>query len=118
MSRVIWIRSEAFDHGVFNTSVRWSVSKVLDFVSSFRASVSSAIIAQKTWVEVATSRCKPALTEAEAAAYWHVFSVLSETLMGTKMGQGLDIRVIGVLLMCQVCSPHRHRADQFNKAGE
>lgn len=118
MNRVVWIRSEAFDHGVFNTSVRWTVPKVTDFLTSFRAVVPSATVARKIWVEVATSRCKPALTEAEAAAYWHVFNVLHETIAGRSTGDGLDVRIIGLLLMCQVCSPHRHRTDQFAKSGE
>merc|ERR1719330_318833 len=90
----------------------------MDFLSSFRAVVVSTIVAQKTWVEVATTRCKPALTEAEASAYWYVFNVLRETITGEKSDGGLDVRIIGLLLMCQVCSPHRHRADQFAKSGE
>jgi len=118
MSRVVWIRSEAFDHAVFNTSVRWTVSKVQEFLASFRTVVSTLVIAQTTWIEVATLRCKPALTEVEANAYWHVFRVLSETVTGQKPAEGLDIRIIGMLLMCQVCNPHRHRSDQFAKTGE
>jgi len=115
MSRVLWIRSEAFDHGVFNTSVRWTVPKVQDFILSMRGAVSEQSISEDTWVEVATSRCKPTLTEAEAAAYWHVFMVLQQSICGQTDPHVLDVRVIGLLLMCQVFSPHRVRPDGFAK---
>jgi len=117
MSRLLWVRSEAFDHGVFNTSVRWTVPKVLDFLGSLRIAVPSMNITRAMWVDAATSKCKPALSEAEATAYWHVFSVLSQNILGMP-GDPLDVRRIGVILMCQVFSPHRVRADQFVKSGE
>jgi len=117
MSRALWIRSEAFDHGVFNTSVRWTVPKVLEFLGSLRTAMASMTITRAAWAEVTTTRCKPALTEAEAAAYWNVFCVLQQSMMGPSV-DWLDIRIIGVLLMCQVFSPHRVRTDQFAKSGE
>mmetsp|Transcript_12924 Transcript_12924/g.36849 ORF Transcript_12924/g.36849 Transcript_12924/m.36849 type:complete len:519 (-) Transcript_12924:100-1656(-) len=117
MNRILWIRSEAFDHGVFNTSVRWTVPKVLEFLGSLRAAMTSMTVTRATWLEVTTARCKPNLTEAEAAAYWHVFSVLQQSITGPN-ADWLDIRIIGVLLMCQVFSPHRVRTDQFAKSGE
>lgn len=117
MSRILWIRSEAFDHGVFNTSVRWTVPKVLEFLGSLRAAMTSMTITRAAWAEVTTSRCKPNLTEAEAAAYWHVFCVLQQSILGRSQ-DWLDIRILGVLLMCQVFSPHRVRTDQFAKSGE
>jgi hypothetical protein len=117
MSRLVWVRSEAFDHGVFNTSVRWTVPKVLDFLGSLRIVVPSMNISFAMWVDAATTKCKPALTEAEATAYWHVFSVLSHHIIGLP-GDQQDVRRIGLILMCQVFSPHRVRADQFVKSGE
>mmetsp|Transcript_82974 Transcript_82974/g.240026 ORF Transcript_82974/g.240026 Transcript_82974/m.240026 type:complete len:535 (+) Transcript_82974:92-1696(+) len=117
MTHVLWIRGEALDHGVFNTSVRWTVPKVQDFLLSVRAAVSEQCVSQDTWVEVATSKCKPTLTEAEAAAYWHVFMVLQQSICGQTDPHTLDIRVIGLLLMCQVFSPHRVRTDGFAKSG-
>lgn len=117
MSRLLWVRSEAFDHGVFNTSVRWTVPKVLDFLGSLRIAVPSMSIARTMWVDATTTKCKPVLTEAEATAYWHVFSVLIENIVGLP-GDTLDARLIGLILMCQVFNPHRVRADQFVKSGE
>mmetsp|Transcript_109593 Transcript_109593/g.275670 ORF Transcript_109593/g.275670 Transcript_109593/m.275670 type:complete len:525 (+) Transcript_109593:30-1604(+) len=118
MNRLLWIRSEAFDHGVFNTSVRWTVPKVQDFLASFRETISAQSIARETWVEIATTRCKPTLSEAEATAYWHVFVVLQQAIFKQKVDGGLDFRVISLLLMCQVFSPHRVRTDQFAMSGE
>uniref|UniRef100_A0A7S2L0V0 TBCC domain-containing protein 1 n=1 Tax=Zooxanthella nutricula TaxID=1333877 RepID=A0A7S2L0V0_9DINO len=118
MSRVLWIRSEALDHAVFNTSVRWTVPKVKDFLVSLRSAVTGSAISQAIWVEAATCRCNPALSELEAQAYWHVFSVLRQSLSGEPAGSTVDVRAIGLLLMCQVFSPHRVRTDQFAKSGE
>lgn len=108
--RILWIRSEAFDHGVFNTSVRWTVPKVLDFLGSLRVAAAYSNVSRETWVDASTTRCKPALTESEAAAYWSVFRVLQQDIVG-QSGDWLDIRVIGLILMCQVFSPHRVRTD-------
>jgi len=146
--RMLWVRSEAFDHGAFNTSVRWTVPKVMEFLGSFRSAVASVSIVRTVWVEVSTTRCKPALTEAEAMAYWHVFVVLQQSILTSseesdRAGFGmiscwksrrgsrvpcaaviapsdisLDIRIIGLLLMSQVFSPQRGRTDQFAKSGE
>eukprot|EP00927_Polykrikos_kofoidii_P008512 TRINITY_DN13531_c0_g3_i1.p1 TRINITY_DN13531_c0_g3~~TRINITY_DN13531_c0_g3_i1.p1 ORF type:complete len:550 (+),score=94.77 TRINITY_DN13531_c0_g3_i1:140-1789(+) len=115
--RVLWIRSEAFDHGVFNTSVRWTVPKVLDFMGFLRVAVPGMSLSKSTWIEVATSRCKPALTEAEGSAYWHIFTVLQQTIAG-QTGEWIDIRLVGLILMCQVFSPHRVRTDHMAKAAE
>lgn len=118
MSRLFWVRSETFDHGVFNTSVRWTVTKVLDFVTTIRHGVAPKnILGRSTWVDITTTRCKPTLSEAEAAAYWHVFTVLQQSILG-QFGEWLDIRLIGIVLMCQVFSPHRVRTDQFAKSTE
>jgi len=118
MRGYLWIRSEAFDHGVFNTSVRWTASKVLDFLGSLRVVVAKMHITLASWVEVTTSRCKGvALTEAEAVAYWHVFSVLQQSILG-KNEDWLDIRIIGIVLMCQVFSPHRVRSDHIAMSTE
>jgi len=118
MSRVLWVRSEVFDHCVFNTSVRWTVPKVLEFLSSLRAVTSVMSISQAKWIEATTTQCKPTLTETEAAAYWHVFAVIQQAVLGT-MSDGFDIRIMGILLLCQVFSPHRvTRTDAFTKTGE
>jgi len=119
MSRLLWIRSESFDHGVFNTSVRWTVPKVQEFLESLQAALPSTFISRETWVEVATQSCKPTLTEIEAVAYWQIFVVLQNAALGQKgSADRLDIRVIGLLMMCQVFCPHRVRTDQYAMSGE
>lgn len=113
----LWIRSESFDHGVFNTSVRWTVMKVIDFVVSLRQAVASMVVNRSTWVEVTTVKCKPAFTRTEAVAFWHVVTVLQQSVLGGSQDR-LDIRIIGLVLMCQVLSPHRIRTDHFAKSTE
>jgi len=118
MSRLFWVRSETFDHGVFNTSVRWTVTKVMEFMSTIRHAISpKVVLGRSVWVDITTTRCKPALSDAEAQAYWHIFTVLQQSVLG-QFVDGLDIRIIGIVLMCQVFSPHRVRTDQFAKSGE
>jgi len=116
---MLWVRSEAFDHGAVNTSVRWTVSRVLDFLESLRVVISSAVVSQSVWTE-ATARCKPALTEAEATAYWHVFLALRQALPGSQHNpnDSLDIRFIGSVLLCQVFTPHRIRTDHKAMSSE
>mmetsp|Transcript_113013 Transcript_113013/g.200298 ORF Transcript_113013/g.200298 Transcript_113013/m.200298 type:complete len:524 (-) Transcript_113013:91-1662(-) len=109
MPGVLWVRSELFDHGVFNTSVRWTVLKVLDFLTPLQW-VGSMNISRTQWVEVTTTRCKPALTEVEALAFWYITSVLQQSMLGKKT-EWLDVRIIGLVLMCQVFTPHRVRTD-------
>jgi len=112
MSQVLWVKSEAFDHGVFNTSVRWTVSKVLDFMVSIQVTRDAARLTRQNWVDISTTRAKPVLSEQEAIAYWHVFSVL-QLVIGQE-SQTVDVRLIGIVLMCQVWSPHRGaRTDHF-----
>eukprot|EP00929_Paragymnodinium_shiwhaense_P007000 TRINITY_DN110958_c0_g1_i1.p1 TRINITY_DN110958_c0_g1~~TRINITY_DN110958_c0_g1_i1.p1 ORF type:complete len:538 (+),score=104.62 TRINITY_DN110958_c0_g1_i1:88-1701(+) len=114
--RVLWIRSEAFDHGVLHTSVHWTVAKVLDFMSCLRVALTSQHILQSQWADVATSKCKPSLSESEACAYWQIFAILQKTIVGQNTEQ-IDIRIIGLVLMCQVFSAYRARAagDQANE---
>eukprot|EP00928_Gymnodinium_smaydae_P046378 TRINITY_DN30897_c0_g1_i1.p1 TRINITY_DN30897_c0_g1~~TRINITY_DN30897_c0_g1_i1.p1 ORF type:complete len:589 (-),score=115.29 TRINITY_DN30897_c0_g1_i1:101-1762(-) len=112
-----WVRAETFDHAVMNMTVRWTVSKVLDFVSSLRAAAASTTLTRNAWIEVTTTRCKPALSDSEAAAYWQLFEVMQQRLLG-KRGQNVDVRLAGLALMCQVFSPHRVRADNLAKQAE
>merc|ERR1719359_2207148 len=77
-------------------------------MASLRAAVATVRLDRGTWVEAATARCKPALSEAEATAYWHVFSVLQQSILGS-IGDTMDIRIVGIILMCQVFCPHRIR---------
>eukprot|EP00440_Ansanella_granifera_P000601 gb/GFBE01000651.1/.p1 GENE.gb/GFBE01000651.1/~~gb/GFBE01000651.1/.p1 ORF type:complete len:519 (+),score=99.82 gb/GFBE01000651.1/:1-1557(+) len=114
MSRVLWVRSEVFDHGVFNTSIRWSISKVFSFLGTLKGSTSSTTLSRSAWMDVSTTKCKPALSEAEAAAYWTVFSVLQQSIVGNP-GDVLEIRVIGIMLVCQLFSPNRVKAELTNK---
>mmetsp|Transcript_6753 Transcript_6753/g.16473 ORF Transcript_6753/g.16473 Transcript_6753/m.16473 type:complete len:518 (-) Transcript_6753:27-1580(-) len=107
MGLQVWVRGEAFDHGVFNASTRWTVTKVLDFVSLLRDASSGAKITKERWVRVSTQG-KPGLTEQEALAYWHVFSGMLQSIIGNQ-GPAIDVRFLCILLMCQVFSPHRHR---------
>lgn len=113
----LWVRNETFDHGVFNTSIRWTVPKVLDFLGSLRVVVASMNIVRATWIKVTTTRCKPTLTESEAAAYWHTFAVLQDAVLGRRT-DWIEIRIIGILLLCQVFSPYRGRTDHIAKSVE
>jgi len=117
---MLWVRSEVFDHGAVNTSVRWTAPRVLEFLGSLRAIISSTTIGRATWIEATTTRCEPALSEGEAAAYWHVFLVLRWALPGPHQnaGDSLDIRFIGSVLMCQVFTPHRIRTDHKAMSSE
>lgn len=115
MSSIVWIRNETFDHGVFNISVRWNVQKVVDFVVSLRQAVSSMSINRATWVETTTSRCKPPLSESEAEAFWHVITVLQQSVLGSST-DSVDFRTVGIILMCQVI--HRGRTDHLAKSAE
>lgn len=109
---MLWIRSEIFDHGVLHTTVHWTPSKVLQFMESLRAGVASMSITRAAWVEVATVKCEPVLTESEADAYWHLFTVLREAVGGSaKEGDSIDIRWLGLFLMCQVVTSYRVRAE-------
>lgn len=117
MSRLLWIRSESFDHGVFNTSVRWTVTKVLDFVACLREASENHCIDHSSWVDIATKRCKPALTEAEAEAFWNVVGVLQKSVLGLSADL-LDVRNMGLVLMCQLLSPHRARQEHIAKSPE
>mmetsp|Transcript_86132 Transcript_86132/g.180161 ORF Transcript_86132/g.180161 Transcript_86132/m.180161 type:complete len:538 (+) Transcript_86132:98-1711(+) len=119
MSCFLWIRCESLDHVVFNTSVKWTDIKVQDFIASLKSSVPSSLVTKETWVEAATQRCKPALSEVEAVAYWHIFLVLSQSLynQGPSVDR-LDVRAIGLLMMCQVFCSQRVRTDQYTMSGE
>lgn len=117
MPGLLWVRSELFDHGVFNTSHRWTVLKVLDFLNPLQWVVASMKISRSQWVEVTTTRCKPALTEPEAVAFWHITSVLQQSMLG-RSSDSLDVRIIGLVLMCQVFTPHRVRTDHVAKSAE
>lgn len=118
MSHSLWIRSEVFDHGIFNTSVRWTAPKVLDFLGSLKEALGGLTTTQSAWVQAVTTRSKPQLNEAEATAYWNVFSVLHEALYG-KLPESIDIRTIGLILSCQVFSVNRvGKTDQLAKSGE
>ncbi|CAE8694231.1 unnamed protein product, partial [Polarella glacialis] len=117
MSRVIWIRSEVFDHGVFNTSIRWTVPTVFNFLAILRQHVPSQTVTSEQWLQVATTHAKPALSEDDAKAYWQVFTVLQQSVVGDT-GNALDHRTIGILLICQVFSPKWAKADQFSKSTE
>lgn len=114
---MLWVRSEVFDHGIINISIRWTAPKVLDFLSSLRSAVASKNVLRSKWVEATASRCKPLLAESEAMAYWHIFSVLRQAVTG-QHGDWLDIRFIGVVLLCQVFNPSRMRTDHFAKTNE
>eukprot|EP00435_Cladocopium_sp_Y103_P051455 s1338_g16.t1 len=101
MSRIIWVRSEVFDHGVFNTSIRWSSSKVLNFMTTLKSHMNTTTLSKEAWLDLSVSRCKPALTETEASTYWTVFSVLQQSILGDP-GDVMDIRLIGIILICQI----------------
>lgn len=115
MSHLVWVRSEVFDHGVFNTSIRWSIQKVFSFLSTLRNAAPSKTLTKAQWVDISTRKCKPNLIEAEALAYWAVFSVLQQSIVGNP-GDVLDVRVIGIMLVCQIFSQNRVKAD--SKANE
>lgn len=119
MSFVLWIRGEVFDHGVFNTSVRWTVPKVFDFLASLLDATGGATtLSRASWTEVTTSQSRPTLNEAEAAAYWQVITVLQQSIMGDT-GDSLDIRIVGIILVCQVFTLNRvGKTDQFARSGE
>lgn len=118
MSHVLWIRSEIFDHGVFNTSVRWTVPKVFEFLNSLKDAVGSKQVPKELWSQVATTKTTPNLTEAEAAGYWQIVTVLQQSIMGDTKDV-LDIRIIGLILVCQVFSLNRvTKTDQFARSGE
>jgi len=117
MSRLLWIRSESFDHGVFNTSIRWTVTKVIEFMVSLRQATDALCLTRSTWVDVATTRCKPALTEAEAHAFWSVVGVLQKSVLGLSPDL-LDVRNMGLVLMCQLVSPHRAQSSHIAKSPE
>eukprot|EP00438_Fugacium_kawagutii_P000707 Skav220048 [mRNA] locus=scaffold2981:393509:412211:- [translate_table: standard] len=106
MSRMIWVRSEVFDHGVFNTSIRWSSSKVMNFISTLQSHMNATTLSKEAWLDLSVTRCKPALTETEASTYWTVFSVLQQSILGDP-GDVMDIRLIGIVLICQIFSSTR-----------
>lgn len=107
---MLWIRGEVFDHGIFNTSVRWTVAKVLDYVAALHLVATDGKVTNEVWAEAATLRCKPVLSEAEATAYWQIFSVLHTSVVGIG-DDAIDVRAIGLILMCQVFSVHRARTN-------
>lgn len=118
MTHLLWIRSEVFDHGVFNTSVRWTVSKVFDFLASLKDVVGSSSVRKDAWTAATSSRTTPTLNEAEQAAYWQVITVLQQSIMGDTKDV-LDIRIIGLILFCQVFTLNRvGKTDQFARSGE
>ena len=47
----------------------------------------------------------------EASTYWMVFSVLQESIWGDP-GDVMDIRLIGILLICQIFSSQRAKESQ------
>lgn len=110
MNRIVWVRSEVFDHGVFNTSIRWSASKVLNFLTTLKSHISVTNLSKEAWLDLSTTKCKPALTEPEASAYWTIFSVLQQSIFGDP-GDAMDIRFIGLLLSCQIFSTNRAKTD-------
>jgi len=118
-SRVLWVRSEVFDHGVFNTSIRWTAAKVFNFIGTLRSAFTDEKLTNAEWLEVSTNKCKPAMSESEATACWSVFSVLQQSILGNinnASGQPvLDVRIIGIMLICQVFSPSRIKAEQASK---
>lgn len=117
MSQPLWIRSESFEHGVFNTSIRWTVTKVLEFMASLRQATDALCLERSTWVEIATTRCKPTLTEAEAEAFWSVVGVLQRSVLGLTADL-LDVRNMGLVLLCQLVGPHRAKTDHSAKSPE
>jgi len=114
MSSLLWIRSETFDHGVFNTTTRWTVAKVIEFMVSLRKANDSLCLTRSEWVDLATTRCKPELTEAEAQAFWSVVGVLQKSVLGLSADL-LDVRNMGFVLMCQLVSGDRARHDHSAK---
>jgi len=111
MSRMIWVRSEVFDHGVFNTSIRWSSSKVLNFITTLQSHMNTTTLSKEAWLDLSVTRCKPALTETEASTYWTVFSVLQQSILGDP-GDVMDIRLIGIMLISQIFSSTRAKESQ------
>ncbi|CAK9059620.1 unnamed protein product [Durusdinium trenchii] len=111
MSRIIWVRSEVFDHGVFNTSIRWSSSKVLTFITTLQSHMATTTLSKEAWLDLSVSKCKPALSETEASTYWSVFSVLQQSILGDP-GDVMDIRLIGIMLICQIFSSTRAKEAQ------
>ncbi|CAJ1388304.1 unnamed protein product [Effrenium voratum] len=88
----------------------WSSSKVLAFLSALRSHMTTTNLSKEAWLDLSVAKCKPALTEPEASAYWTVFSVLQQSILGDP-GDAMDIRLIGVMLICQIFSPTRAKAD-------
>jgi len=117
MSRLLWIRSESFDHGVFNTTTRWSATKVIEFVVSLRQATSELCLTRSAWVDIATTSCKPVLTEAEAQAFWSVVGVLQKSVLGLSADL-LDVRNMGLVLMFQLVSLHKAKTDYLSKSQE
>lgn len=117
MSRYLWIRSESFDHGIFNTSIRWTAPKVMDFMQSLRQATDSVLLTRSNWVEIATTRAKPLFNEAEAQAFWSVVGLLQKSVLGLSSDL-LDVRNVGLVLLCQLASTHRARTDHNAKSPE
>lgn len=81
-------------------------------MTTLKSHMNTTTLSKEAWLDLSVSRCKPALTETEASTYWTVFSVLQQSILGDP-GDVMDIRLIGIILICQIFSSSRAKESQL-----
>jgi hypothetical protein len=97
-----------------HTSTKWTPQDVFAFLGPLRQECvnnRSWFVTQQQFMEHAVRL----VTEADGLAYWHVFNAIQDA---TQSSPSLDIRHIGILLLCQVYVTSRHKLDHHAKHAE
>ncbi|KAF4677507.1 hypothetical protein FOZ60_017305 [Perkinsus olseni] len=137
---MLWPRGEVFDHATVHTAVRWSVRDVMEFLKGLKKSIPGTAVLRTRFLDYCADPGEhtPHLTQAEALAYWTVFSNINRAVFPTSSGSSnaslktsaslgdaddwCDIRVLGVLLFLQILPYSRNlRQESFRRgtaAGE
>ncbi|KAF4689870.1 hypothetical protein FOZ60_001063 [Perkinsus olseni] len=118
---MLWPRGEVFDHATVHTAVRWSVRDVMEFLKGLKKSIPGTAVLRTRFLDYCADPGEhtPHLTQAEALAYWTVFSNINRAVFPSSAGSSgssaslktsaslgdandwCDIRVLGVLLFLQ-----------------
>ncbi|KAF4725495.1 hypothetical protein FOZ62_011878 [Perkinsus olseni] len=138
---MLWPRGEVFDHATVHTAVRWSVRDVMEFLKGLKKSIPGTAVLRTRFLDYCADPGEhtPHLTQAEALAYWTVFSNINRAVFPSSAGSSsnasvktsaslgdandwCDIRVLGVLLFLQILPYSRNlRQESFRRgtaAGE
>merc|ERR1719387_2327191 len=99
-----------------HTSTKWTTQDVFVFLDRLK----KECVANRTWQvsrqQFTDHAVNTHLTEADGLAYWHVFAALHPDAAAPPAS--MDIRHIGVLLLCQVYVTSRHKLDHHAKHAE